>query len=137
MVPWQRVRESRPFNNVGADYCGPFFIKEKKYRNQRFIESYVAIFVSMATEVIHIEVAEDLSTEAFIAILTQFIARRGLSENIYSDNGKDFEGAHNDLNELYLMLNSDKTKEKIHNFSSKNQINWHFIPPKAPNFGGL
>ena len=61
-LPWQQVRESRLFNNVGVDYCGPFFIKEKKYRNQRFIKSYVAIIVCMATKTIHIEVAKDLST---------------------------------------------------------------------------
>ena len=136
-LPSQRVRQARPFINVGVDYCGPFFIKEKKYRNQRFIKTYVAIFVCMATKAIHIEAAEDLSTEAFMAVFTRFIARRGLSENINSDNGKNFEGTNNELNELYLMLNSSETNEKIKHFSTKNRINWHFIPPKAPNFGGL
>ena len=76
-------------------------------------------------------------TEAFMVILTRFVTSRGLSGNINSDNGKNFEGTNNDLNELYIMLNSYKTKEKIHNFSGKNQINCHFIPPKAPNFSGL
>ena len=30
-----RVIEAIPFNCVGVDYCGPFYLKERKYRNRK------------------------------------------------------------------------------------------------------
>ncbi|XP_008214147.2 uncharacterized protein LOC103317564 [Nasonia vitripennis] len=136
-LPQVRVTQSRPFYNVGVDYCGPFFIKEKRYRNQKFIKIYVAIFVCMTVKAIHIEVVEDLSTEGFIAALRRFISRRGLPGTIYSDNGTNFRGAHNKLNELYELLNSQQLKINLEKFTNSNKIEWHFIPPHSPNFGGL
>lgn len=44
-LPETRVTQTRPFNRVGIDYCGPFFIKERKYRNKKKIKVYVCIFV--------------------------------------------------------------------------------------------
>ena len=38
-----RVPESRPLTNVGVDYCGPFYIQEKRDRNRRQVKVYVAI----------------------------------------------------------------------------------------------
>ncbi|XP_078051939.1 uncharacterized protein LOC144478091, partial [Augochlora pura] len=32
-LPKARVTETRPFTNVGVDYCGPFFIKDRNQRN--------------------------------------------------------------------------------------------------------
>ena len=36
-LPKVRETKARPFLNVGIDYCGPFFIKEKKFRNRNKI----------------------------------------------------------------------------------------------------
>nr|XP_033200963.1 uncharacterized protein LOC117163080 [Bombus vancouverensis nearcticus] len=74
-LPEARVTESRPFTNVGVDYCGPFHIKEKRDRNRRQIKVYVAIFVCLAIKAVHIELVDDLTSEAFIAALRRFIAR--------------------------------------------------------------
>ena len=63
-LPETRVTPSRVFSNVGIDYCGPFYIKEKKYRNRNFIKIYVAIFICIATKAVHIEVVSDLTMEA-------------------------------------------------------------------------
>jgi len=38
-----------------------------------------------------------LSTEAYIASLRRFVARRGLCNNICSDNGTNFVGAEKEL----------------------------------------
>lgn len=54
-LPKDRVTESRPFSTTGIDYCGPFFIKEKKERNRNKVKAYVAIFVCFATKACHIE----------------------------------------------------------------------------------
>ncbi|XP_050480870.1 uncharacterized protein LOC126868923 [Bombus huntii] len=136
-LPEARVTESRPFTNVGVDYCGPFHIKEKRDRNRRQIKVYVAIFVCLAIKAVHIELVDDLTSEAFIAALRRFIARRGYCSTIHSDNGTNFRGASNELRELHDLLQSDDHKEKVTAFLADKQIEWHFIPPHSPHFGGL
>ncbi|XP_050493812.1 uncharacterized protein LOC126875132 [Bombus huntii] len=136
-LPEARVTESRPFTNVGVDYCGPFHIKEKRDRNRRQIKVYVAIFVCLAIKAVHIELVDDLTSEAFIAALRRFIARRGYCSTIHSDNGTNFRGASNELRELHDLLQSDDHKEKVTAFLADKQIEWRFIPPHSPHFGGL
>jgi len=136
-LPAARVREAIPFTNTGIDFCGPFFIKEKKYRNRSRVKIYVCIFVCMSIKAVHLEVVSDMTTDGFIAALRRFIARRGFPEHIYSDNGTNFVGANNQLQELYALLNSDNHKNVTCNFASNHRIKWHFIPPVAPHFGGL
>ncbi|XP_051168523.1 uncharacterized protein LOC127286209 [Leptopilina boulardi] len=55
-----------------VDYCGPFFVKEKRYRNTKNIKCYVAVFVCFITRAVHLELVSDLTTDAFLgtAILT-------------------------------------------------------------------
>ncbi|XP_029054752.2 uncharacterized protein LOC114882037 [Osmia bicornis bicornis] len=133
-LPAARVTENRPFYNCGVDYCGPFYIKERRYRNRARVKTYVAIFTCFATKAVHLEVASDLTTEAFIAAFKRFIARRGLCRNVYSDNGTNFIGADNELSELYKTLSDD---ERLRRFLTDKEISWHFMPALSPHFGGL
>jgi len=136
-LPSSRVSGNTPFTNVGVDFCGPFFIKEKKHRNQTRVKAYVCVFVCMLIKAIHLEVVSDLTTEGFLAALRRFMARRGLPQHIHSDNGSNFIGAKNQLKELYVLLNSEDHKERVNNFAIERRVSWHFIPPFAPHFGGL
>ena len=67
--------------------------------------------------------------------LDRFVSRRGKPKYIYSDNGTNFIGAKNALHEIYRFLHKDTNK--ITNHLSNENIQWHLIPPRAPNFGGL
>ncbi|XP_078051509.1 uncharacterized protein LOC144477649 [Augochlora pura] len=136
-LPPPRVTESRPFSNVGVDYCGPFYIKEKKHRNRGKIKVYVVVFVCLAVKAVHLELASDLTSEAFIAALRRFIARRGHCTHLYSDNGSNFVGASNEFRELRELLKSVDHQNNIQTFLSERSIQWNFIPPQAPHFGGL
>ncbi|RLU20285.1 hypothetical protein DMN91_006892 [Ooceraea biroi] len=91
----------------------------------------------MAIKAVHLEIVSDLTTDGFLAALRRFIARRGIPEHIYSDNGTNFKGANNHLKELYVLLNSDEHRDRTNRFSVEHRIIWHFIPPSAPHFGGL
>lgn len=136
-LPESRVTESRPFTNTGVDYCGPFYIKERRHRNRTRIKVYVAVFVCFAVKAVHLELVSDLSTEAFLAALRRFIARRGFCSNLYSDNGTNFVGANNQLQELKILLQSSEHHQRIREYLSTKSIQWHFIPPQSPHFGGL
>nr|XP_012153233.1 PREDICTED: uncharacterized protein LOC105664226 [Megachile rotundata] len=136
-LPAARVTESRPFTHTGVDYCGPFYIKERKQRNRGRIKVYVAVFVCLAVKAVHLELVSDLTTEAFIAALKRFIARRGLCSYIYSDNGTNFVGANHELQELQLLLRSEEHQNQLTTFLAGKSIEWKFIPPLTPHFGGL
>ena len=88
-------------------------------------------------QAVHLELVSDLTTEAFIACLRRFVARRGKLTNIWSDHGTNFIGAARQLNELYTFLKEKKTTEVISRFCSDQSITWDFIPEHAPHFGGL
>nr|XP_033339068.1 uncharacterized protein LOC117227701 [Megalopta genalis] len=136
-LPKARVNEDRPFNNVGVDYCGPFFVKEKKFRNRNRIKVYVAVFVCLAVKAVHLELVSDMTTDGFLAALRRFTARRGKCHAIYSDNGTNFVGANRELKEIHQLLSSQDHQRKVDAYLTNEGINWHFIPPRSPNFGGL
>ncbi|GFS52306.1 pao retrotransposon peptidase superfamily [Trichonephila clavipes] len=89
-----------------------------------------------ATKAAHIEAVEDLTTDSFIATLRRFSARRGAPRHIYSDNGTNFVGARRTLDEIRKLWLSLPTNEAISYYLSKSSIDWHFIPPSSPHFGG-
>jgi hypothetical protein len=97
----------------------------------------MAIFVCFVTKAVHIEVVTSLTTDAFLAALRRFIARRGKPKTIYSDNGTNFQGAANQLYKIYKMLQSSSEIVKVQDFLAKEGCDWKFIPPHAPHFGGL
>ncbi|XP_033317545.1 uncharacterized protein LOC117215262 [Bombus bifarius] len=136
-LPEARITESRPFTNVGIDYCGPFYIKERRDRNRRKIKTYAAIFVCLATKAVHVELVSDLTTDAFLAALRRFISRRGYCATILTDNGTNFVGANRQLQELRTLLQSDDHQDRVQNFLADRQIQWRFNPPNSPHFGGL
>ncbi|XP_033317809.1 uncharacterized protein LOC117215568 [Bombus bifarius] len=136
-LPEARITESRPFTNVGIDYCGPFYIKERRDRNRRKIKTYAAIFVCLATKAVHVELVSDLTTDAFLAALRRFISRRGYCATILTDNGTNFVGANRELQELRTLLQSDDHQDRVQNFLADRQIQWRFNPPNSPHFGGL
>ena len=60
-------------------------------------------------------------------------ARRGLPQEVLSDNGTNFVGVVNELRELTQAL--DETK--IQDSTANKGIKWHFNPPGAPHFSGV
>ncbi|GFV68772.1 integrase catalytic domain-containing protein [Trichonephila clavipes] len=132
-----RVTLERPFFSCGIDYAGPVLIKCNKGRGTKSTKGYIALFVCLATKAVHIEAVGDLTTDSFIAALRRFSARRGAPRHIYSDNGTNFVGARRKLDEIRKLWLSLPTNEAISYYLSKSSIDWHFIPPSSPHFGGI
>jgi len=134
-LPEARVNPSPPFSHTGVDYAGPFGIIPFVGRGQRTRIHYVALFVCLATKAIHImEVVEDYTTAGFLAAFRRFVSRRGLPAHMYSDNGTNFHGADHELRASLQAIRSDATLQAN---LANDGVQWHFIPPAAPHFGGL
>lgn len=82
----------------------------------------------------HLELVSSLSTDAFIAALARFVARRGVCAHMFSDNGTNFVGADRILQGNFKHVCQTHA---VNTFLAENSIQWHFIPASAPHFGGL
>ncbi|XP_059222185.1 uncharacterized protein LOC131996637 [Stomoxys calcitrans] len=132
-LPPERAEISRPFVHTGLDFAGPFDIKYYGGRGCRMTKGYVCVFVCFSTKAIHLEATSDLSTSAFLAAFSRFIARRGCPLHIHSDNGTTFVGASRSLAKEFIR----SSQEAILSGYAHQNISWHFIPPGAPHMGGL
>lgn len=105
MAPLPPVRLGafqRPFTFVGVDCFGPITVTF----GRKSLKRWGVIFTCLTIRAIHIEIAHTLSTDSFLMTLTNFIARRGIPAEIYSDNGTNFRGADRFLKEELKTLSS-------------------------------
>ena len=137
-LPSQRVNASPPFTHCGMDFAGPFKLKMGYVRRPTILDSYICVFICLATKAIHLEVTSDQSTEAFEAALHRFVSRRGCPQHLYSDNGGSFVGARNKYNRLQAILKDQQGEDDIRHFlATQHSISWHNIPAFSPHMGGL
>ncbi|GFV90204.1 integrase catalytic domain-containing protein [Trichonephila clavipes] len=134
-LPSERVNISSPFTIAGLDLCGPFLVKYKNQRKGTLNKVYICVCICFSTKAIHLELLSDLTSDALIATLKRFTSRRGKCYKIYTDNATNFVGANSILKKFPKLINfPDENLAKY--FVSEN-IDWKFIPPKSPHFGGL
>ena len=136
-LPMEHVTPGCVFERVGVDYAGPFLIKSGKVRKPTILKEYSCIFVSLAVKAVHVELVSDLTTEAFLATLRQFIARHGVPTLIWSDHGTNFVGAKREFKELYQFLEQGKLQGILSDFCASRNIEWRFLPEHGPHLGGL
>ena len=136
-LPKERVLPSPAFQTTGMDFAGPFTIKQGYTRRPVHINAHICIFVCFSTRAVHLEVISDEKTDAFLAGMDRFISRRGRPHTLWSDNGANFTGAKNKLNQLYKFLQSTDVDSSIHHHLLQNRIEWKNSPARSPHFGGL
>ncbi|GFT57732.1 integrase catalytic domain-containing protein [Trichonephila clavipes] len=134
-LPKERITPDKVFNSTGIDLCGPFFIKNKYQRKGPEIKVYVCIFICLVTKAIHLEIISDLTSQALNAALKRFISRRGKCHKIFSDNGTNMLGANRDIKALSKLVRD--REESLFAFFAEEGIEWSFILPRSPNWGGL
>ncbi|GFV39406.1 pro-Pol polyprotein [Trichonephila clavipes] len=134
-LPRDRVTPNYPFNVMGVDFAGPFFIKFKNQRKGALNKIYVVVYVCLCTKAIHLDFVTDLTSQAFIASLKRFFGRRRKCAKITTDNAKTFVVANAETKKLFKMIKlPDHT---LAEFLTNESIEWNFIPPRSPNHGGL
>ncbi|KFD64476.1 hypothetical protein M514_05131 [Trichuris suis] len=116
------------FAQTGVDYFGPFYVSVRRSTVKRWI----CLFTCLAVRAIHMEVCHSLDVDSFLAAFRRFTARRGMLQECISDNGTNFVAGDRILREGIEKLNNSKVQE----YMAAKWVQWHFIPPGAPNFGG-
>lgn len=135
-LPSARITPARAFSKTGVDYAGPINLRTSKGRGHKSYKGNICLFVCMVTKAVHIEAVTDLSSRGFLEAFKRFVSRRGHCSELYSDNGTNFVGASKELKELFNLEKSALAQEIAESLATQGTA-WHFIPPRAPNFGGL
>ncbi|XP_062712382.1 uncharacterized protein LOC134289818 [Aedes albopictus] len=128
LPPEQTTPFVHSFTCTGIDYFGPPFVKV----GRRFEKRWVVLFTCMTSRAIHLEVVPSLDTNICIMAIHCFMAIRGLPQCIMTDNGTNFTGADQELKSLVKSLDQPQIEETL----SVRGVQWKFIPPGAPHFGG-
>ena len=106
-LPEERTEATSPFTYCGMDCFGPFYVKE----GRKELKRYGLLFTCMCSRAIHIEMLDDLTTDAFINALRSFIAIRGSVRQIRCDQGTNFVGARRELGEALKEMDQRELKE--------------------------
>ncbi|CAD5233280.1 unnamed protein product [Bursaphelenchus xylophilus] len=117
-LPQERITQAVPFENVGIDAFGPYRIQTEAGLRKR----WGCIFACMVTRAVHLEVLEDMTSEAFMRAFKRFVATRGVPLRIITDNGTNFVGAEDQIRAYY---------------APERTIYWKFNDPRCPWKGGF
>lgn len=127
-LPVQRVTpQLRPFSSVGVDYLGPVEVLV----GRRWEKRWIALFTCLAVRAIHLEVVHGLTTQACLMAIRRFICRRGVPDELFSDNGTNFKGACSELAKIKQI--NQECAEGV----TSSTLKWSFIPPGTPHMGGI
>ncbi|XP_058509227.1 uncharacterized protein LOC131475275 [Solea solea] len=128
-LPSERVDPSPPFTYCGMDCFGPFLTKHGRKVQKR----YGLLFTCLCCRAIHIEMLDDMSTDAFINGLRCFIAIRGAVRQLKSDQGSNFIGAKNELNEALRQVDTNR----LTTFLADRQCDFSMNAPHSSHVGGV
>ena len=117
------------FVTTGLDFVGPFPIKD----NGQFGRRYCLLFTYLVTRAVHIETCADLNTETTLMAIRRFISLLENPQQIYSDNATTFIKASKELENGIEKLRTDNA---FRDAFVLLHLDWRFIPPSSPHFGG-
>ena len=130
-LPEERLKPSPPFANVCIDYFGPYQIKGEIQKRVRG-KGYGVIFTCLVVRAVYLDVASDLSTDAFLQVLRRFATARGWPRKIFSDGGTQLVAASRELREQVSGLEWERVRE----FGHQHRVEWNFSPADAPWYNG-
>ncbi|GBM61894.1 hypothetical protein AVEN_239158-1 [Araneus ventricosus] len=147
VAPLKTLTIPRFINNTKAKECrskvSKYLTAEELHRSTEFLARVAQLSefkaeidaLKKVKDVAKTKTVTDLTTEAFIAALKKLCALRGRIATLMSDNVSNFKGAASELNRLKKLI--CQTNETLANYLCSEAIQWKFIPPRSPNFGGL
>jgi len=125
----------RVFAETGLDFAGPFEVIQGRAKKRK--QYFVLVLTCLQVRAVHFEATENQTTDSVINALTRFTSIRGRPVVLVSDNQTSFKSASKELRDFYQFV-ADSQEEIIGHLNSPGNrpIEWEFIPPRAPHFGG-
>ncbi|XP_068716916.1 uncharacterized protein [Montipora capricornis] len=124
-LPEDRVQPAPPFLYCAVDYFGPLYVKE----GRRQVKRYGVLFTCLSSRAVHLEVANSLTADSFINAYRRFVGRRGPVCQIRSDQGTNFVGAKNKLQQAL----SERDNEKVRQELLKRNCDWVLYKMNVPH----
>uniref|UniRef100_A0A1I7T3X2 CCHC-type domain-containing protein n=1 Tax=Caenorhabditis tropicalis TaxID=1561998 RepID=A0A1I7T3X2_9PELO len=124
--PVSRYTPSRPFENIGTDYAGPFNVKV----GQQITQCWFILFTCLYSRYTVVEVVLNMDAETFLHCLRRLSATFGIPKNIVSDNGTQF----------VMMTKVVEIVKEQHRQIQLNSVRlpkFHQIPAHSPWAGGV
>ena len=131
-LPPERTEPAEPFTHCAVDCFGPFYIKDRRSQLKR----WGLLFTCLASRAIHLESVNSLSTDSFLNAYKRFVSRRGAVRTLFCDNGTNFVGGKNTLEEAL----KEEDHANIRNELLKAECDWcefRFNVPHASSMGGV
>ena len=131
-LPEDRLEPAPPLTFSAVDYFGPWYVKE----GRRELKRYRVLFTCLSSRAIHLEVSNSLTTNSFLNAYRRFVGRRGPVRQLRSDQGTNFIGAMNELQQAVTELDHERIREEL----LSNNCDWvEFKPnvPHASHMGGV
>ncbi len=126
-LPSYRINSAPPFSAVGIDYTGHLFIKTP---SNDIVKVYVCLFACCITRVVHLELAEDLSTDQFLLVFRRFCGRRSMPNTVVSDNGSNLVAGAVDLTLILSVLD-------LVSYLNVHSVKGIHIASRLSDWGGL
>ncbi len=112
------------FTNVAVDVAGPWFTTFGRGRTRQ--KRWLLVVRCALTGAVHLEMLYGLSEEAFIKAFSRFVARHMKPRTVFCDQGTNFVGAQNAIQEAWKEAAEKETG-----------VEFRFSPAHAPHFNGL
>jgi hypothetical protein len=130
-LPEERLKPSPPWYCTSIDFFGPFITRGEVQRRVRG-KAYGVLFNCMTTRAVHVDVADNYSTDGFMKVLRRFISLRGCPAKLYSDGGSQLVAAAKELKNVLKGFELEDLKA----FGAEKGMNWEFTPADAPWWNG-
>jgi len=126
-LPEDRMKPAPAWSYTSLDIFGPYEIKGETNKRSRS-KGYGIIFNCMLSRAVHLDLANDYSTDAFLLAVKRFISIRGCPKKMRSDHGSQIVAASEELKQI---LQQHKV-EKLHQAALDYKFEWTFSSPDAP-----
>ncbi|XP_064641949.1 uncharacterized protein LOC135496518 [Lineus longissimus] len=130
-LPTDRLEPAPPFTHCGVDVFGPWTIKE----GRKEIKRWGVLYTCLGMRAIHVETLNSMSTDSFINSLRRLIAVRGAVQLIRCDNGTNFVGAKNELEQAWSEMDFDQIRKYL--LKEECDLDFRMNVPRASHHGGV
>ena len=116
-----RLSDEFASTSIGVDFAGPVYVKDIYHTSDNMnTEAYIVLYTCASSRAVHLDLVPRLAIEAFVRSFKRFIARRGISSLVVSNNGSTFKS------------------EELKKLLAEHNINWKFnVTFRAPWWGGF